>query len=151
MSISFPRNALLRIYKSFIRPYLDYADIIYDKPNNASFKNKIENVQYRACTAITGAIQGTSREYLYHELGLESLTDRRWNRKLVFFYKIVTSLSPQYLSRYLNLNNSSSYMPRSSNLNKIKGIRSRTEQFKYSFFPFCINKWNKVGNMIKRL
>ena len=151
MSISFPRNALLRIYKSFIRPYLDYADIIYDKPNNASFKNKIENVQYRACTAITGAIQGTSREYLYRELGLESLTDRRWNRKLVFFYKIVTSLSPQYLSRYLNLNNSSSYMPTSSNLNKIKGIRSRTEQFKYSFFPFCINKWNKVGNMIKRL
>ena len=38
MSISFPRNALLRTYKSFIRSHLDYADIIYDKPNNASFK-----------------------------------------------------------------------------------------------------------------
>ena len=48
LSISFPTNALLRIYKSFIRPHLDYADIIYDKPNNVSFKNKIENVQYRA-------------------------------------------------------------------------------------------------------
>ena len=34
MSISFPRNALLR---TFIRPHLDYADIIYDEPNNASF------------------------------------------------------------------------------------------------------------------
>ena len=34
-SISFPRNELLRIYKSFIRPHLDYADIIYDKTNNA--------------------------------------------------------------------------------------------------------------------
>ena len=42
LSISFPRNALLRIYKSFIRPQLDYADIIDDKPNNSSFKNKIE-------------------------------------------------------------------------------------------------------------
>ena len=42
LSISFPRNALLRIYKSFIRPQLDYADIISDKPNNVSFKNKIE-------------------------------------------------------------------------------------------------------------
>ena len=30
LSISFPRNALLRIYKFFIRPHLDYADI-YDK------------------------------------------------------------------------------------------------------------------------
>ena len=27
LSISFPRNALLRIYKSFIRPHLDYTDI----------------------------------------------------------------------------------------------------------------------------
>ena len=74
LSISFPRNALLRIYKSFIRSHLDYADIIYNKPNNSSFKSKIENGQYRACIAITGAIQGTSRERLYRELGLESLT-----------------------------------------------------------------------------
>ena len=73
-----------------------------------------------------------------------------WILKLVFLYKIVTGLSPQYLSRYLNLNISSSYITRSSNLNKIKGIRSRTEQFKYSFFPFCINEWNKLDNMIKK-
>ena len=85
LSISFPRDGLLRIYKTFIRPHLDYADIIYDKPNNASFKNKIESVQYRACIAIIGAIQGTSRERLYRKLGLESLTDRRWIQKLVFF------------------------------------------------------------------
>ena len=88
LSFSFPRNALLKIYKSFIRPHLDYADIIYDKPNNASFKSKIENVHYRACIAITGAFQGTSRECLYCELGLESLTDRRWIRKLAFFTKL---------------------------------------------------------------
>ena len=44
LSISFPRNASLRIYKYFVRPHLDYADILYDKPNNESFKNKIENI-----------------------------------------------------------------------------------------------------------
>ena len=36
------RNTLLTIYKSFIRRHLDYADIIYDQPNNGSFKNKLE-------------------------------------------------------------------------------------------------------------
>ena len=77
MSICFQRNALLRIYKSFIRPHLDYAHIIYDRPNNTSFKKKIENVQY-PCIAITGAIQGMSQERLYRQLGLESLTDGRW-------------------------------------------------------------------------
>ena len=59
LSVNLPRNALLTIYKSFIRPHLDYGDILYDKPNNENFQNKIERIQYRACLAITGAIQGT--------------------------------------------------------------------------------------------
>ena len=32
-----PRQALITIYKSFIRPYLDYGDILYDKAFNESF------------------------------------------------------------------------------------------------------------------
>ena len=39
-----PWNALLTIYKSFIRPHLDYTDIIYDQLNNDSFKNKLERI-----------------------------------------------------------------------------------------------------------
>ena len=34
---------------------------------------------------ITGPIKGTSWERLHKELGLESLCDRRWYRKLIFF------------------------------------------------------------------
>ena len=78
LSKHLPREALLRIYKSFVRPNLDYGDIIFDKPNNESFKSRIESIQCKACVAITGAIQGTSRERLYRELGLESLIDRSW-------------------------------------------------------------------------
>ena len=58
--VNLPRDTLLRIYKSFIRPHSDCRDIIYEKPNNESFKSKIENIQYKACIAKTGAIQGTS-------------------------------------------------------------------------------------------
>ena len=41
LSVNISGDALLRNYKSLIRPHLDYGDIIYDKPNNESFKNKI--------------------------------------------------------------------------------------------------------------
>ena len=34
-----PRSALLTIYKSFIRPHLDYGDIIYEQAYNVSFIN----------------------------------------------------------------------------------------------------------------
>ena len=81
------RKSLLTIYKSFVRPNLDYADIIYDKPLNESFKKKIELVQYNAALIITGAIKGTCRDKIYQELGLESLADRRWSRNLFSFIK----------------------------------------------------------------
>ena len=54
------RKSLLTIYKSFVRSNLDYADIIYDKPLNESFKRKIEMVQYNAALIITGAFKGTA-------------------------------------------------------------------------------------------
>ena len=72
-SLILSRKSLLTIYKSFVKTNLDYADIIYDKPFNKSFKTKIEMVQHKAALVITGAIKGTSRDILHQELGLESL------------------------------------------------------------------------------
>ena len=96
-----PRAALITIYKAFIRPHLDYGDILYDQAYNMSFHQKLESIQYNACLAITGAIRGTSKEKLYQEIGLESLQLRRWYRKLGMFYKIFKSKSPQYLFKLI--------------------------------------------------
>ena len=85
-----PRSALITIYKSFVRPHIDYGDIVYDQAYNNSFHEKLESIQYNASLAITGAIRGTSRDKLYQELGLESLKNRRWYRKITTLYKILT-------------------------------------------------------------
>ena len=66
---------------------MDYADIIYDKPLNDPFQEKLEKVEHSAALIITGAIKDTFRERLYQELGLESLCNTRWYRKLVSFLK----------------------------------------------------------------
>ena len=88
LSVNLPRNALLEMYKSFVRPHIDYGDTLYDKPSNANFQDKMQKVQYRVCLVITGGIQGTSREKFYNELGLHSLVRRRRHNKLVFFIKL---------------------------------------------------------------
>ena len=75
-----PRQSLITIYKYFNRSHLDYGDIIYDQPNNESFCNLVERVQYNAASAITGVIKGTSQLKIYNELGIESLKFRRWFR-----------------------------------------------------------------------
>ena len=78
-------------------PHLGYGDVIYDQPNNDSFIGKIEQLQCKACLAITGAIQRTSRECLWNELGIESLSSRRWCRKLCAIYKRLSTQCPKYL------------------------------------------------------
>ena len=94
---SLSRPSLLTIYKSFIRPRLDYGDVIYDQAYNASLQQKVESIQHNAALAITGAIRGTSKEKLFEELSLESLQHRRWYRKLCCFYKILKDRSPKYI------------------------------------------------------
>ena len=60
------RNFLPRpsrqIYKSFVRPYLYYSYIIYDKALKVSFQNKPESVQYNVALATTWTIRRTSRK-----------------------------------------------------------------------------------------
>ena len=83
LSKMLPRHSVLTIYKSFVRPHLDYDDILYDQSNNKSLCQKIETIQYNAALAITGAIKGTSQIKLYNELDLDSLDFRWWFRKFV--------------------------------------------------------------------
>ena len=99
-----PTNTLDSIYKSFVRPHLDYCDIIYHEPSKVnafgqsltSIMEEVERIQYRAGLVVTGAWKGSSRTKLYEELGWESLTDRRQMRRILHFYKIINNCTPQY-------------------------------------------------------
>ena len=123
--------------------------ILYDKPGNQNFENKIERVQYKACIVITGAIQGSSKERLYDELGLISLKERRWYNKLIFFYKIVNGLLPKYLQSFLETYSQKTYSLRSQSSDKLKSIPCRTKTFKNTFSPYCIDEWNNLDKEIR--
>ena len=60
-----PRTSLITIFKAFIRPHLDYGNIIYDRAYNSSFHQNIKSIQYNVALAITGAVRGPFREKLY--------------------------------------------------------------------------------------
>ena len=114
------RSPLLRIYKSFIRPHLDYGDIIYDKAYNSSFHQNVEKIQYNSVLAITGAIRETSKEKFYQELGLESLEKRRWYRKLCYFYNIFNKQSSTYLLNIIPMSSRSYFTRYAENIPSFK-------------------------------
>ena len=91
------RHSLWTIYKTFIRPNLDYYDVIYDKIFNEPWHKKRESIQYKAALAITGAIDSANTVKFYQDLGLQSLQNRRKLRRLSVFYKIYNDQSRLYL------------------------------------------------------
>ena len=84
-----PGTLLVTIYKFFVRPHLDFEDILYDHTFINSFHEKLELIQYNAALAITGAIRSSSGEKLYQELGFKSLQQQQWDQKLCPFFKII--------------------------------------------------------------
>ena len=125
-----PHSVLLTIYHSFIRPHLDYGDVIYDQPENESFSSKIESVQYNVSLAVTEAIRGT-----YQELGLESLRSRIWLRRMCYFYKLINTQKLLYLFNVIppKLN-----LLRHPSTNSV--IRCRNDYFKNSFIPYVVRE-----------
>ena len=121
------------IYKSFIRPHLDYGDVVYDRASNESFHQSLESLQYNAAIAVTGTIRGTSSENLFQGLGLETLKSRRWLRKLCLFYKLIKEKSPTYLFQLIPENNTS-YSTKSVQKSQILLFKTKTNFFKNSFF-----------------
>ena len=133
LSVHVLRIALLTIYKSFIRPHLDYGDILFDKPKNEFFQNKLEKVKYRSCLAISGVIQRTSRQKLYDKLSLYSLSKRRRCNKLTFLHKLLNGFLPKFLHPYLILPFQEIYSLKSASTTKINSITSITKSFKKAF------------------
>ena len=113
------------------KPIYDYGDIIYDQVHNASFHQKLQSIQCNACLAITGGIHGSSKEKLYQELGLESLQQCRWYRKLCSFYKVFKNEGSSYLFNIVPIRN-----PAYSSRNHVNIPLFKTNHifFKISFF-----------------
>ena len=88
--------SLEKNYISFIRPLMEYADVIWDNQKQ-NLINKLENIQLNAVRIVTGGTRLTSHDSLYEETNCEKLKDRRNNHKLVLFHKMNYNKTPQYL------------------------------------------------------
>ena len=93
------RDVLDQIYKLYVRPHLDYGDIIYhrhDPEFKLEFTKRLESTQYSAALAVSGAWRGTNTDKLYEKLGWEIVYYRRWYRRLCRFYKLRNNQRPLY-------------------------------------------------------
>ena len=136
------------IYKLYVRPHIEYGDIVYDVPeldknyifnfdNANSISKKVESIQYVAARIVSGAWKSTSISKLYSNLGWESLSDRRTFRKLCLLYETFDTKFPTYLFNVLEENK---YAENDRFHNKLifKNIPCRINRYKTSFSPSTI-------------
>ena len=156
-----PLKTLNQMYKSLVRPHLDYCDIIYHIPQTVHphggitlncHMESVEQIQYQAALAVTGAWQGTDRIKLYEELGWETLSDRRMSRRILQLHKIVDCKTPLYLREKLPQmgNKSSAILPQVNILNQFPA-KYGTDRYLHSFFPDATKNWNYIITDFKEL
>ena len=93
------RKSFEQLCVSFIRPLLEYCDVVWD---NCSAENKkqLESIHIEAARIITGATRLCSIEKLFSELGWEFLQSHRKKHKLIIFFKIMNEFTPNYLAEF---------------------------------------------------
>ena len=143
------RKALEIMYKSFILPHFDYADIIWDNCTDAQAAS-LENLHLDAIRTIIGAVRGTSHQKLYEESGFTSLNERRRRHRLIFYFKIIHGMCPSYLSNLIpNLVSERNPYHRRRPLERAVPP-FRTELYHRSFIPSTTELWNNIPDNMKR-
>ena len=138
------RSTLICLYKSLIRPLMEYGDVIWDNCSEGE-SQLLESVQYESARVVTRAIKGTSGRRLRDELAWEELSERRKLNKLIHFYKIAKRLVPMYLIGLFppTQGEYSRFSLRSAD-NFIQ-LQCRIVRYQESFFPSSIKIWNNLS------
>ena len=142
------RSSLETIYLSFIRPILEYGDILFDNCTQQESES-LEQVQQEAARITTGATKLVSVQKLMSDLGWDSLKVRRNKHKLVLFYKMINNLTPPYLSSIVpsQVNASSRYHFRNDGDYQL--VYARTSLYYNSFLPSVVRDFNSLPANIR--
>ena len=106
----------------------------------------MESIQYNTALARTGTIRGSSREKLYQELGLESLEQQRWYRKLCYFFKLIKNQSHKHIFNNIATVRSTY---RTRNIDIIPRFNVRHTFSRISYFPSIVTAWNNLEKSIR--
>ena len=84
---------------------------------------------------------------IYDQLGWESLTDRRYCRRLLHFYKIQNAPTPSSMKDLLPPLKNHPYSTRSEFV--LHELKCHSDSFINSFYPDSVRCWNGIGHVFR--
>ena len=143
------RKSLETIYLTFIRPILEYGDVVWNNYTQYE-KEELDKIQTEAAKIASGTTKLISLNALFSESQWESLQDRRHNHQLTLFYKMQNHLAPEYLSSLVPQPVGAVSRYNLRNANNLQTITSRTNLYYQSFLSSAIRGWNNLQIEIKQ-
>lgn len=137
-------STLLQLYKSFIRPHLEYCSVVWNPYLVCDIEalEKVQRFALRVCLKNWSA----SHEQLYNQSNVPPLSARRTNASLCYLFKLVNNMivypDPPLHFRVIRYNS------RHSHVQQLQDIHCRTAQFQHSFFPGAIAQWNSLPHYV---
>ena len=119
------------MYNSFIMPYLDYCQVLYN-PCSRVLSDQLERIQNYAMRLITGKLPRTSSALLRQRLGLTTLKARRQIGTIIEVKRCLVGCAPKYMSNKFITNAAFGY-DRTRGANKLHLRRPLTKFYKHSF------------------
>ena len=137
---SLDKETFLILYKSLIRPYMEYATTVWS-PYLKKDIFALENAQRRA-TKLVPSIREKPYEERLLELGLPTLNYRRQRNDMIQVYKIMNQIDK--LDKDLFFKLSSASQTRGHNL-KLQKTHNRLNLRANAFSQRVINHWNNLS------
>lgn len=134
----FDHDELVTVYRSYVRPVIEYGDVVWHSGLTSKQINDLEKIQKRACRTIQGREYSSYSEAL-SSCDLMTLEDRRIDHCLKFAKGLADNDRTKHLlpptrieSHGRNLRNS----------NKISQIPTKTKRFQQSPIPYFVKLLN---------
>ena len=144
------RDTLERFYLVFIRPIIEYADVVWTGAHISDLC-KLDKLQVEALRICTGCTNRSNINNLYLEFEWPRLGQRRDEHVLKMFYKIANNLVPDYLTRIFPKKVSELVRYPLRNSDNLVMPYCRVECFKHSFIPYGIILWNDLESETREL
>jgi hypothetical protein len=129
---------------------------LFDSIDLGSTRGELANhylteLQLDAARMVTGLPIFKNSEYLYAETGWETLSERRYRRKLQLFFNIKCGMAPEYLRHLIppTIQSTTIYPLRYGDNLIVPFCRLSINNS--SFIPSTVEEWNKLDIAIRKL